>query len=139
MYTFENRCIESPDLPLGDETTKIFLNTKGHVGNIPLPLKSFLHYIETNEATDDYTREMEKEVIQVRNDNEWRDRIMTLEQVLKDCEYDTDLKSTAKVTKKHVFNMLKQNLSNELICKIAEISEDQLAAYKAEYDNQKSE
>ena len=129
MYTFENRCIESPELPLGDQTTKIFLNTTGHVGDIPLPLRRFLDYIETNEATDDYTREIDKEVIEVRNDDKWRKDIMTVEQLLEDCAYDTGL----KYTKKHVFNMLEQNLSDELICKIAEISEDQLASYKAEY------
>jgi len=143
MYTFENRCIESLDLPLGDETTKIFLNTKGHVGDIPLPLKSFLHYIETNEATDDYTREINKEVIELRNDNKWRESIMTIEQLLKDCAYDTELKTTEKVTndvtRKFVFRMLDRNLSDEEICELADISMDQVAAYKEEYDKQKSE
>lgn len=28
IYTFENRCIQNPDLGLGDDTTKIILNTK---------------------------------------------------------------------------------------------------------------
>jgi hypothetical protein len=60
---------------------------------------------------------------------------MTIEQLLKDCAYDTELKNT----KKYVFNMLEQNLSDELICKIAEISEVQLTTFKEEYDKQKSE
>ena len=29
IYTFENRCIQNLELGLGDETTKIILNTKG--------------------------------------------------------------------------------------------------------------
>ena len=32
VYTFENRCREDQDIALGDEATKIVLNTKGHVG-----------------------------------------------------------------------------------------------------------
>jgi len=147
MYTFENRCKEIPSLSLGDETTKIFLNTTGNIGDIPSPLKSFLHYIETNEVTDDYTREIDKEVIEVRNDDKWRNNIMTIEQVLEDCAYDTELKTTEKVTKKvtndvtrkFVFRMLDRNLSDEEICELADIPMDQFAAYKEEYDKQKSE
>ena len=29
VYTFENRCVEDPNLPLNDGTQKIILNTKG--------------------------------------------------------------------------------------------------------------
>jgi len=72
---------------------------------------------------------------------------MTIEQLLEDCAYDTELKTTEKVTKKvtndvtrkFVFRMLDRNLSDEEICELADISMDQVAAYKEEYDKQKSE
>ena len=34
VYTFRNVCKEFPDLELGDETVKVFFNTKGTKGNI---------------------------------------------------------------------------------------------------------
>lgn len=48
-YTFENRCAEIPDLLLGDNTVKMFLNTKGYVqGNEPDLLVNFLHYVSNS-------------------------------------------------------------------------------------------
>lgn len=46
-YTFENRCQEKPDLVLGDESRKIFLNTRGIYKNgVSSALVDFLHYVE---------------------------------------------------------------------------------------------
>lgn len=46
-YTFQNRSLEYDDLLLGDEATKIFLNTRGtNNTQIPKVLVDFLHYIE---------------------------------------------------------------------------------------------
>jgi len=59
IYTFENRCIQDTELSLGDDTTKIILNTKGKLDDIPRPLKLFLNYIETGEVSDEYTKELD--------------------------------------------------------------------------------
>jgi predicted transposase/invertase (TIGR01784 family) len=34
IYTFENRCVQNLDLGLGDDTTKIILNTKGTMDDV---------------------------------------------------------------------------------------------------------
>ena len=52
LYTFENRCIENPSLTLGDETTKIFLNTKGNMHDVDPEMQEFLSYVEN--TTDDF-------------------------------------------------------------------------------------
>ena len=91
IYRFENRCIEETELLLGDETTKIILNTKGTMDDIPYPLKLFLDYIETGNAMDDYTRELENAVADVRSNEKWRDSIMTLEMLKEDVAYDSRL------------------------------------------------
>ena len=91
IYRFENRCIEETELLLGDETTKIILNTKGTMDDIPHPLKLFLDYIETGNAMDDYTRELENAVADVRSNEKWRDSIMTLEMLKEDVAYDSRL------------------------------------------------
>jgi predicted transposase/invertase (TIGR01784 family) len=46
-YTFTNMCKEVQGLELGDDCTKIILNTKGKNDNeVEKPLVNFLHYIE---------------------------------------------------------------------------------------------
>ena len=91
IYRFENRCIDEPGFSLGDETTKIILNTKGTMDDIPRPLKLFLDYIETGNVMDEYTRELQNAVVDVRSDEKWRESIMTLEMLKKDVAYDSRL------------------------------------------------
>ena len=55
IYTFENRCLEVPSLVLGDETTEIFLSTKGEKDDVNDEMKEFLAYIEN--STDDYVQQ----------------------------------------------------------------------------------
>lgn len=46
-YTFENRCVENPDLALADGATRIFLNTHGVITDGVEPeLITFLKYVE---------------------------------------------------------------------------------------------
>ena len=53
-YTFEHRCLEDPDLPLGDGATRIFLNTRGTdpTGVSPTLIK-LLSYIEQSSTPCD--------------------------------------------------------------------------------------
>ena len=78
VYTFENRCCENLDLPLGDGTTKIILNTKGYEGEISEELKSLLHYMDSFVPEDDYTQELDSAVAEVRRDEKWRLEYMRL-------------------------------------------------------------
>ena len=48
IYTFENRCLEDLSLTLGDETTEIFLSTKGKKDDVDDEIKDFLAYIENS-------------------------------------------------------------------------------------------
>ena len=46
VYTFENRCVQMPDLALGDDAIKIFLNAGGLKGKIGQELKGLEKGIE---------------------------------------------------------------------------------------------
>ena len=46
IYTFENRCIQNPDLGLGEDTTKIILNTKGTMDDVTPEMKKLLDFID---------------------------------------------------------------------------------------------
>ena len=41
IYTFENRCIQDLGLRLGDDATKIILNTKGTMDDITPEMKKY--------------------------------------------------------------------------------------------------
>jgi len=90
QYTFENRCLEA-DFPLGDETRKIFFNTKGNnPEGVPAVLVNFLHYLEETtdtyvETTDDPTlRKIHGKVTQLKKSRELEERYMTFQEMLND-------------------------------------------------------
>ena len=56
MYTFENRCVEDPNLPLNDDTQKIILNTKGIFDDVRPELKRLLNFIDGRQPEDSFTQ-----------------------------------------------------------------------------------
>ena len=66
MYTFKNRCDEDHSLLLGDETTKLFLNTKGTMGDVDEEMLEFLKYIE--ESTDEVASASKSELVKEINE-----------------------------------------------------------------------
>ena len=86
QYTFENRCLESPDLALGDEAVKIFLNTKGIVPDIDPEVRELLSYIENTtdafaaQAESPLIREIHEKVIHIKSSKEMEAEYMTLMQ-----------------------------------------------------------
>jgi len=78
LYTFENICKEDPEIKLGDETTKLFLNAKGTLDDVSEELKKFLDYLVTGTADSDFTRKLDAEVERVKENKEWRREYMTL-------------------------------------------------------------
>ena len=77
-YTFENLCLEEKNLPLGDGTTKIFLNASGTMDDVSPELKSFLDYVAGKKNDDSFVKELDNEVRKVRESKEWRRDYMTL-------------------------------------------------------------
>ena len=64
---------------MGDETTKIILNTKGIMNDVSDEMKNLLDYIDGQESSDDFTKELETAVRDVKNKEKWRVEYMTLE------------------------------------------------------------
>lgn len=84
IYTFENRCRENPSLILGDETTKIFLNTKGTLQDVNSEMLEFLSYVENStdafaaQAVSPLIKEIHKRVTEVKQNKEMEVEYMTL-------------------------------------------------------------
>ena len=88
-YTFEERCLEC-DMPLGDGTKKIFLNTKGtNEEEVPQELVHFLKYMENSsdktveENHDGSIRQLHDRVLRLKQWRELEGRYMTIEDMLK--------------------------------------------------------
>lgn len=79
VYTFENRCVQDLELPLGDDTTKIILNTKGTKDDVSQEMKRLLNFIDGQKPEDDFTRELAEAVQSVRDNEKWRLDYMTLQ------------------------------------------------------------
>ena len=84
VYTFENRCKEDLSISLGDEATKIILNTKGTVGEISDELKSLLCFMDGMEPESDYTKDLEKAVDEVKADERWRREYMVMNELVRE-------------------------------------------------------
>ena len=76
-YTFDNRCKELPDLVMGDECSKIILNTKGESeAGVDRALIDFLHYVEKSsdenvpEDCDERLKHLHKKIHQIKMSEE---------------------------------------------------------------------
>ena len=67
-YTFNAICNEDHSLVLDDGVTRVFINTEGDRHKISKELANLIDYISTGEVTDDYTRQLDEEVRELRND-----------------------------------------------------------------------
>ena len=83
IYTFENRCREDLSIALGDEATKIILNTKGQTGEITNELKDLLRYMDGFAPGSAYTKALDHAVAEVRTDEKWRREYMVLNEMLR--------------------------------------------------------
>ncbi|MCM1542710.1 MAG: hypothetical protein NC121_15805 [Blautia sp.] len=64
---------------MGDDATKIILNTKGTMNDVTPERKKLLDFIDGKEPEDDFTRELGEAVQEVRKNEKWRLDYMTLQ------------------------------------------------------------
>lgn len=125
VYTFSNRCHESENLELGDETTKIFLNAKGTVGEVADDIKNFLKYVDGKTAEGNFAKDVATEVNRVKAHKETRVEYMTLMMELKEQRregYDEGLHTGREEERK--------NAAIRMI-KIGKLSLEEIAEYLA--------
>lgn len=79
-YTFSNTCQEKKTLELGDESSKLFINTKGNIGNESQELLSFINFVNTGKGNDDFTEQLEAAVRLNHMDTDKAVTYMTIEQ-----------------------------------------------------------
>ncbi len=78
IYTFKNTCQQHKELLLGDETTKIFLNSEGTMDDVSSDLKAFLEYIAGKTSDNHFVQALDNAVEKAKVNEEWRREYMTL-------------------------------------------------------------
>ena len=119
VYHFSNRCHEIPELELKDETSKVFLNVKGTEGTISEELEDFLGYLQTRQAKGKFAKEIEEQVKNAKNKEEWRLEYMTLLQRDLQNREEGRAEGRAEERMQIVFNMYNTGMTPE---KIAELT-----------------
>ena len=84
VYTFKSRCLENLELELANDVTVKLVNAKGEQGQVNDLLKNFLQYVMTNEPVDDFTEDVARQIVAVKNDPIARRDYMVLATRIKD-------------------------------------------------------
>ncbi|MGN0385475.1 MAG: hypothetical protein ACI4EX_06290, partial [Lachnospiraceae bacterium] len=82
IYTFETICKEEKTLFLKDKRKTIFVNIHGDRTGIMEETADLLDFFKTGKPMDAFTEGLQKQVEEIRSDDEWRDNYMTLEMKL---------------------------------------------------------
>ncbi|MCI5830417.1 MAG: Rpn family recombination-promoting nuclease/putative transposase [Treponema sp.] len=70
VYTFKNQCQEDSSLLLQDKAVKCFYNATAYEKEPNVEIRKFLEYIINHKPTDDFTKELDKQVNDIKADND---------------------------------------------------------------------
>ena len=134
LYEFKSRCTEDYELVLDNEVTVMFLNALGHRGNVSQIVKNFLQYVNDHVPKDDFTNEVEDEVVRLNHDKEVRREFMVLSTRLKDermlgieeGRVEGRVEGKAEKAQEVAMNMLKDGVALGLIKRYSNLSEAEI-------------
>ena len=121
MYTFTNRCKEDGE-ELGDETTKLFLNSTAYGHTEDPDLAGLLRYIDQNIPTNPFTRELDKTIQHIKSQEETRREYMTFAMELRQQRREGVEEGRTEERKKNALRMLREGLSPEMTARCTELS-----------------
>ena len=75
-YTFENICLEQPDLKLNDRAYKLFFIAKNYDKILNEEQKAFMKLVTSNESTSAFADRVSKLVEDAKHNTQWRKQFM---------------------------------------------------------------
>ena len=123
MYTFRNRCLEDSTLELGDQTAKLFLNSKGQSDTLDPDIAAFLRYVDGHAPEGQFAKEINQEVVRVKKHDETRREYMTCAMEIRRREQkavEERLKETAKA-------MIRDGMPIDLVEKYTQLSPEAIS------------
>ena len=95
-YTFKNICKENTNIELQDKTSKIIFNSTAYDKEKDIEISSFLKYIKTQEATDDFTIKLNSFVEKAKQNQEVRSYYLSMN------IHDSDIRRVALAEGKQI-------------------------------------
>lgn len=120
VYTFQNLCCESPELQLGDGSTKIVLNANGMVDDISSELRSFLDYVAGKGVHDCFIEKLDKAVRRAKMDKEVSLEYIRMNMWNLERQEIGEEKGAQEEKKKVIMTMLKKGKTPEEITDLCE-------------------
>lgn len=122
-------------LVLDDGVTRVFINTEGDRHRISKELANLIDYISTGEVTDDYTRQLDEEVQELRNDTGKGVSYMTYMQTMMEeraMGFDEGtIYGREQTTKDFAIKMLKANKPYDEISEFTALTIEQISELAA--------
>ena len=132
VYTFQNICREDDTLELGDQTHKLFLNSKSHAEDIDPDIAAFLAYVDGKDAEGAFVKHLDEEVQKVKRHDETRREYMTLAMELERQKRQgfADGMAAGKAEGKleMALHMLQKSFDHRTIAEITQLSADAIEA-----------
>lgn len=132
-YIFANECGEIDGLEYGDETMKIVVNTKGHIGEISQDFKDFINAVNGKFDSTEFSAKIKSEVDDIKHNKKWRREYMTLymheQDLIRKSKAEGRAEGMTEATDLAIKNMLKKlsvedvielGYDKDLVMKIAE-------------------
>lgn len=120
-YTFENLCIENPEIKLNDRTYKYFFIANNYDKILDEKQKAFLKLVITNSnsetQTDSFAEKLSKLVEEAKINSQWRKQFMEWEREMAFQFSEGERKAKIEAS----IELLKEGLSPEIISKCVKV------------------
>lgn len=122
VYTFENRCKQKPELSLGDEAVKVFINASGTAKGISPQMADFLRYLKTGMGDSPLVKKIDAQVKKARAHEEWKVEYMTWQLKFHDIWDDAREEGREEGKIKSLYQLVKKDIITlEVAAKEAEL------------------
>ena len=112
------------------------INAKGKHGEVNTLLKNFLQYVVTNEPVDDFTKDVARQIVAVKNDPIARRDYMVLATRIKDAKregfVEGEAQGEAKKSRETAIKMLRKNKPLSEIMEFTDIPEEDIVSLAKE-------
>jgi len=129
LYSFRNTCKEA-NIELKDGAEKIFLNTKGSIGEVDEDIDNFLEYVEKNKIKGDFVKNIASVVEKVKEHKELGVKYMSMLAELHDMRREGRMEGEKIGRMEGITSMitelLKAGQSVEFVSKISKYSQDKV-------------
>ena len=127
IYTFQNLCVEDAKLELDDKTTKVFVNSTGTADEVAPDVKAFLDYVNGVISDDAFVREIDDEIVRVKQIEQERVSYMTYAMKIEEERELAEAKGREEGKIEMVQEMLREHQSLEFIAKISKFSQEKIS------------